>query len=228
MGEGTTPIDSPLAQAASAESLILASVTAHNHVRTSAGLFDVSHMLQHRFSGPSTEAFLMSLCPTSLNTLAPFSSSLSVLLNEDGGIVDDMMVTKQSSSEAYYVVTNAGRIKEDKELIREKLKQWNDSHPSEVVRWETLDGWGLLALQGPKAAEVLQGLLKDVDLTALKFGKSVFGQLGAGKVKCHIARGGYTGEDGFEVSQSLLGQPSRSRNRQFEHDHNGMHADACA
>ncbi|ORX40541.1 glycine cleavage system T protein [Kockovaella imperatae] len=175
-------------------------VAAHNHVRTAAGIFDVSHMLQHRFTGDSAEAFLMSLCPTSLDALPPFTSSLSVLLNEQGGIIDDMMVTKQSSSEAYYVVTNAGRIKEDKELIREKLRDWNESHQSEPVRWETLDGWGLLALQGPKSAEVLQALIKDVDLTSLKFGKSVFAPVGHDKVKCHIARGGYTGEDGFEIS----------------------------
>ena len=112
-----------------------------------------------------------------------------------------MMVTKQSCGDAYYVVTNAGRIKEDKAWIHEKLKEWNDKQKNgDKVNWETLDGWGLLALQGPKAGEVLQGLT-DTDLSALKFGKSIFAEVGKGegKVKCHIARGGYTGEDGFEV-----------------------------
>ena len=181
--------------------------TAHNHVRTQAGLFDVSHMLQHRFTGPTTESFLMSLCPSSLNTLAPFSSTLSVLLNDNGGIIDDTIITKQQDSSSFYVVTNAGRITEDKAHIQQKLGEWNKANVGSEVNWETLDGWGLLALQGPKSAEVLQEMT-DVDLSNIMFGQSTFAQVGKDKAQCHIARGGYTGEDGFEVGVVLQNRRS--------------------
>lgn len=178
---------------------MLKTVTAHNHVRTSAGLFDVSHMLQHRFTGPGSQAFLESLCPSSLASLPPFTGSLSVLLNDQGGIIDDTIITKQADEKSWYVVTNAGRATEDKALFSEKLAQWTKDHPDAEVTWETLDGWGLLALQGPKAAEVLASMTEG-DLSTLKFGQSRFMKLGKEGVECHVARGGYTGEDGFEVS----------------------------
>jgi aminomethyltransferase len=150
------------------------------------------------FTGPSAQDFLMSLTPSSLGSLAPFSSTLSVLLNENGGIIDDTIITKHSEDQ-FYVVTNAGRAKEDKAHLDSKLKEWNakPDNKGKEVKWETMDGWGLVALQGPKSAQVLQGLT-DVDLSAIKFGQSVYAEIEG--VKCHIARGGYTGEDGFEVS----------------------------
>jgi aminomethyltransferase len=184
-------------------------VVAHNHVRTSAGLFDVSHMLQHRFAGPSAQGFLMSLCPSSLNALAPFSSTLSVLLNEEGGIIDDTIITKQESDESFYVVTNAGRASEDKAFIGKKLEEWSARVEGEV-KWETLDRWGLLALQGPKAGEALQSLTSG-NLAGIRFGQSGFVEIGKEGVRCHVARGGYTGEDGFEVVSppSRTPQPAR-------------------
>ena len=187
--------------------LELTAATAHNHVRTAAGLFDVSHMLQHHFEGPGAQDFLLSLCPSSLDALAPFSSTLSVLLNEAGGIIDDTIITKQADDSKFYVVTNAGRIAEDKALFSTKVEEWNATHPDKQVKWSTLDGWGLVALQGPKAAEVLQ-TLTDTDLSKVKFGQSTYAKVGKDGVECHIARGGYTGEDGFEISippQSAVG-----------------------
>lgn len=174
-------------------------MSAHNHVRTSAGLFDVSHMVQHTFSGPSVQDFLESLVPSSLSNLAPYTSTLSVILNEEGGIIDDTVITKHSN-DSFYVVTNAGRAKEDKAHFEAKLAEWNAESgkgKGKEVKWEVMDGWGLVALQGPKAAEALQVLVKDVDLTGVKFGQSAFADVNG--VRCHIARGGYTGEDGFEV-----------------------------
>lgn len=174
--------------------------TAHKHVRSDAGLFDVSHMLQHNFTGPTAQEFLLTLCPSSLDSLKPFTSTLSVLLNEQGGIIDDTIITKHSDT-FFYVVTNAGRADEDKAHITQKLDEWNAAHQGQKVKWETLDGWGLLALQGPKAKDVLQRMT-DQDLSQVKFGSSVFADIKTTDgqvVKCHIARGGYTGEDGFEV-----------------------------
>jgi aminomethyltransferase len=128
-------------------------VTAHKHVRTETGLFDVSHMLQHIFTGPSSLPFLSSLCPSSLSSLAPYTSTLSVLLNEEGGIIDDMIVTRHgddgNGGERFYVVTNAGRAKEDVAWITKKLEEWNALQgKGKEVKWEKLEGYGLVALQG--------------------------------------------------------------------------------
>ncbi|WOO82300.1 putative aminomethyltransferase, mitochondrial [Vanrija pseudolonga] len=175
-------------------------VAAHKHVREKAGLFDVSHMLQHEFTGAGAQDFLISLTPTSLDKLANNTSSLSVLLNDEGGIIDDTVMTKQAEDGSkWYVVTNAGRSEEDVAHLNAKIDAWNAAHPDKPVNWKILEGYGLVALQGPKAAEVLQALT-GADLSALKFGGSLFAEIGKNKVRCHIARGGYTGEDGFEVS----------------------------
>jgi aminomethyltransferase len=158
-------------------------------------------MLQHKFSGPGAQDFLLSLTPSSLDKLPEMGSSLTVLLNESGGIIDDTIMTKHAADGSkWYVVTNAGRSVEDVEHITFKLEAWNKEHPDKQVQWETLKGHGLVALQGPKAAEVL-ARLTDADLSALKFGLSTFAKIGKDGVQCHIARGGYTGEDGFEVSK---------------------------
>ncbi|KAK0537448.1 Aminomethyltransferase, mitochondrial [Tilletia horrida] len=175
-------------------------VASHHHVRNECGLFDVGHMVQHFFSGPGAQAFLQKLTPSSLSSLAPFTSTLSVLLNAQGGILDDTVVTKHAD-DRFYVVTNAGRRTEDLAWFESQLAEWskNEAGSKGEVKHEVLDGWGLVALQGPKAADVLGKLLDgSVDLKALTFGKSAYGKLKG--VECHIARGGYTGEDGFEIS----------------------------
>ncbi|KAH9971042.1 hypothetical protein BGW80DRAFT_1325362 [Lactifluus volemus] len=173
-------------------------VASHQHVRQSAGLFDVGHMVQSNFRGATTTQFLEWLTPSSLSTLAPYSSTLSVLLNENGGIIDDTVITKHAS-DAFYVVTNAGRRAEDLAWFAARLAEWNASERAKdgKVEHEVLDGWGLLALQGPAAADHLQALTS-YDLRALTFGRSAFVPLEG--LNVHVARGGYTGEDGFEIS----------------------------
>lgn len=171
----------------------LHAVTSHNHVRNECGLFDVGHMVQHRFEGPGALTFLESLVPTSLSTLEPFSSSLSVLLNDQGGIIDDLILSKQDDSEHWYVVTNAGRRDEDLTHIADKLRAWTGGK----VEHQIMDGWGLVALQGPSAVKVL-AKHTDADLNNLTFGRSVKASVAG--AECHIARAGYTGEDGFEIS----------------------------
>ncbi|TFY77353.1 hypothetical protein EWM64_g6660 [Hericium alpestre] len=143
-------------------------------------------------------AFLEWLTPSSLSALEPYSSTLSVLLNERGGIIDDTIITKHAE-DAFYVVTNAGRRDRDLSWFKEKLDEWNTSDQSSAgkVEHEILDSWGLLALQGPEAAAYLQGLTS-FDLSELTFGKSAFVPIEG--INLHVARGGYTGEDGFEIS----------------------------
>ncbi|KAH7903994.1 hypothetical protein BJ138DRAFT_1131155 [Hygrophoropsis aurantiaca] len=174
-------------------------VASHNHVRTSAGLFDVGHMVQSNFRGATATAFLEWLTPSSLTTLSPYTSTLSVLLNEKGGIIDDTVITKHSDG-AYYVVTNAGRRERDLSWFGAKLAEWNSSERASAgkVEHEVLEGWGLVALQGPEAASYLQSLTS-YDLRGLTFGRSAFVPLEGG-FNLHVARGGYTGEDGFEIS----------------------------
>ena len=162
-----------------------------------------------RFRGPTSAAFLEWLTPSCLASLPPYSSTLSVLLNEKGGIIDDTVITKHSE-DAFYIVTNAGRRDRDLSWFVRKIEEWNnDSQKSETgkVELEVLEGWGLLALQGPEAAKYLQ-TLTPFDLRSLTFGRSAFVPLEG--FNLHIARGGYTGEDGFEVSSSF---PDRSVSR---------------
>ncbi|KAJ7694574.1 hypothetical protein B0H17DRAFT_1057241 [Mycena rosella] len=173
-------------------------VASHNHVRTRVGLFDVGHMVQSIFRGPTATAFLEWLTPSSLSSLQPYSSTLSVLLNERGGIIDDTIITKHAE-DAFYVVTNAGRRERDLSWFADRLAEWNagESGAKGPVEMELLEDWGLLALQGPEAASYLQALTS-FDLKTLTFGKSAF--LPIEGFNLHVARGGYTGEDGFEIS----------------------------
>ncbi|WFD33098.1 aminomethyltransferase [Malassezia sp. CBS 17886] len=180
-------------------------VASHKHVREHAGLFDVGHMVQHMFEGAGALAFLQWVTPASLAPLAPFSSTLSVLLSAEGGILDDLIITKHAD-DSFYVVTNAGCRDADLAWFEARLAEWNAAHPDAPVEHRVMDAQGLIALQGPSAAAVLAKLVPpDFDLNTLTFGKSAFVPLallpgGSDRVECHVARGGYTGEDGFEIS----------------------------
>ncbi|KZP00396.1 glycine cleavage system T protein [Calocera viscosa TUFC12733] len=173
-------------------------VTAHNHVRTAVGLFDVGHMVQSFIRGPTAPAFLEWITPSGFASLGHFSSQLSVILNDNGGIIDDTVICRHDDT-TYYVVTNAGRRLEDLAWFKEKIEQWNAELGGKdgKVEIEVLEDQGLVALQGPEAPKVLQKLTS-YDLTDLAFGKSTYADITG--VRCHIARGGYTGEDGFEIS----------------------------
>lgn len=176
-------------------------IDSHKHVRSSIGLFDVGHMVQHYFRGAGATAFLEWLTPSSLGALSDNSSTLSVLLLPSGGILDDTVITKHSPDQ-FYVVTNAGRRDEDLSWFSTKIKEWNNSH-SDKVEHEILENWGLVALQGPKSADYLQGFVDSdggsaYDLKKLTFGKCAWVSIAG--LKVHVARGGYTGEDGFEIS----------------------------
>ncbi|MBW0530037.1 hypothetical protein O181_069752 [Austropuccinia psidii MF-1] len=172
-------------------------IAEHLSVRKECGLFDVSHMVQTKISGKKSTEFLSILLPTSLSTMRPFTSSLSVIMNEKGGIIDDCMITKWSS-EDYYLVTNASRQDRDTSWIKSLLSSFSFK---DQVSIESLDGSALVALQGPKAAKILQNLIDDPSYQldrSLFFSQSVFTHLAGSQV--HIARTGYTGEDGFEIS----------------------------
>jgi aminomethyltransferase len=100
------------------------------------------------FRGKTATQFLEWLTPSSLSSLKPYSSTLTVLLNENGGIIDDTIVTKHST-DAFYVVTNAGCREKDLSWFKSKLEEWNaGTGKAGQVEHEILEDWGLVALQG--------------------------------------------------------------------------------
>ncbi|KAF2085199.1 glycine cleavage system T protein [Saccharata proteae CBS 121410] len=178
----------------------------HKWTREKASIFDVSHMVQHHFSGPGAAAFLETITPVNATGLQPHHSSLSVLLHPNtGGIVDDTIITKLADNEHFYVVTNAGCREKDAQYLTEQLANWHGKHEAEV-KWEVLKDRGLIALQGPLSAEVLSNALPEAskDLTTLFFGQSRYLSFtlptGQTVPDVLVSRGGYTGEDGFEIS----------------------------
>ncbi|KAG9528706.1 glycine cleavage system T protein, partial [Aureobasidium melanogenum] len=179
----------------------------HKWTREKASLFDVSHMVQYHFTGPGATAFLEKITPADLQALPPHQSTLSALLHpETGGIVDDTIITRLDENK-FYVVTNAGCREKDAAFFTTNLDAWNNANQPRVDKIE-LKNQGLVALQGPLSAEILQGVLApsadNVDLKSLYFGSSKYLTLrfASGETSKPVlaSRGGYTGEDGFEIS----------------------------
>ena len=164
-------------------------VAEHNWTRESAGLFDVSHMGQLYISGEGVEAALEAVLPIDLSTLKHGAPRYSLLLDEHGGVLDDLMVTRWS--EGFYLVVNGATKWDDIAHLREHLPdEVNISHMDETA---------LLALQGPKAFAALDRLVSgETPLGSLTFMKGAAFKLGG--VDAWISRSGYTGEDGYEIS----------------------------
>ncbi|MGE4303239.1 MAG: glycine cleavage system aminomethyltransferase GcvT [Novosphingobium sp.] len=161
----------------------------HLWTRESAGLFDVSHMGQIYLTGGDLEAAVEAALPIDLSTLKTGSVRYSLLLDENGGILDDLMVTRWETG--FYLVVNGATKWDDIGTLRELL-------PDEVTL-NHLDENALLALQGPKAFAALERHVEgETPLSALTFMKGARFKLGG--VDAWISRSGYTGEDGFEIS----------------------------
>ncbi|WP_114228175.1 MULTISPECIES: glycine cleavage system aminomethyltransferase GcvT [Sphingomonas] len=157
----------------------------HLWVRQSAGLFDVSHMGQLLITGDDVAAALETLLPGELAALGDGRLRYSLLLNDAGGIVDDLMATRQG--DGFYVVVNGATKHGDIAYLRDKLPG---------LKIDYLEERALLALQGPKAVEALEKLAPGV--SALVFMQA--GRFAIHGVDAWISRSGYTGEDGFEIS----------------------------
>jgi aminomethyltransferase len=166
-------------------------VKEHLHVRAAAGFFDVSHMGQARLEAPSFEAAaaaLEALTPADILGLKPGRIRYTQLLNESGGVIDDLMAARDAGGHGLTLVVNASRKEIDFAHIAGRLPAG--------VRLEPRPGLALLALQGPKAASVLSRLIPGVaSLGFMTGGVFRFGSYDAG-----VSRSGYTGEDGFEIS----------------------------
>jgi aminomethyltransferase len=161
--------------------------------REKAGLFDVSHMGQAMLTGAGAARLMERLTPADLIGLAPRRTRYALLLNDNGGVLDDLMVTRlPGGGERLLLVVNAARKAHDFAHIAASLPQL-DLH--------VLTDRALLALQGPRAAAVLDGVLPgvgDMPFMSWRFMSwSAFDHDGAG---IYVSRSGYTGEDGFELS----------------------------
>jgi aminomethyltransferase len=166
----------------------------HLHTRKAAGLFDVSHMGQALLEGSDHAAvagFLESLCPADILNLAPGRQRYTQLLNEAGGIVDDLMVTRPPGADgALRLVVNASRKEVDFALMRERL-------PANV-RLTPLPEVALIALQGPLAAATLARLAPQEAIETMAFMSAR--PAGIAGFDTFVSRSGYTGEDGYEIS----------------------------
>jgi aminomethyltransferase len=182
----------------------------HKQCRESAALFDVSHMGQLRLIGADAAAALETLVPVDVIDLAPGKQRYAFFTNEQGGILDDLMITRPPVDAAdqfgdLFVVVNAGCKDADIDHLQKHIGQRCEVRP--------LPDRALLALQGPQAAQALARLNPGVAALTFMTG-GLFTLAGA---KCFVTRSGYTGEDGFEISvpqdqaialaRELLAQP---------------------
>ena len=158
----------------------------HLHTRDAAGLFDVSHMGQVIIRGANAAEQLEKLMPLDLQQLAVNNMTYSTLINEQGGILDDLIITRWDE-QTFFVVVNAACKVQDIQHFRDHLTG------SEIIE---LEDQGLLALQGPLAVDVLAKLAPQVSDLHFMQGCSVK----IDNCHCFVTRSGYTGEDGFEIS----------------------------
>ncbi|MGY3571915.1 glycine cleavage system aminomethyltransferase GcvT [Vibrio paucivorans] len=158
----------------------------HLHTRDAAGLFDVSHMGQLRLHGEGAAAFLETLVPVDIIDLPSGNQRYAFFTNEQGGIMDDLMVA--NLGDHLFVVVNAACKDQDITHLQ--------AHLPEGVELEIIEDRALLALQGPKASQVfarLQPAVADMIFMDVK-------TLEVDGVECIVSRSGYTGEDGYEIS----------------------------
>ena len=165
----------------------------HQAVRTGAGMFDISHMGKFRFSGTGVLESLQRLVPSDLSRLQPGQAQYTVLLNEAGGIIDDLIFyyqgTEPDGVQQWVAIVNAATTQKDKDWMLAHLA-------AGVTLQDDSTEQALVAVQGPEAVAKLQTLVKE-DLSAIPAFGHVQGQV-LGQ-EAFLARTGYTGEDGFEV-----------------------------
>jgi aminomethyltransferase len=173
-------------------------IAEHLHCRTAASLFDVSHMGQASLRGAGAAAALERLVPGDIQGLKPGRQRYTLLMTEGGGILDDLMVARgpAAEGEVLRLVVNASRRAVDYAHLA--------AHLPVEVRLERHDDRALLALQGPLAAAVLARLAPAV--AALGF--MAVADLTLAGATCWVARAGYTGEDGFEISVPAAQAPA--------------------
>jgi aminomethyltransferase len=165
----------------------------HEAVRNAAGMFDVSHMGEVEAKGPEAAAFVQNLVTNDVSVLLDHQVLYAMMCYPDGGIVDDLLVYK-FNNEHFYLVINASNVDKDYQWMLDNKNGYQvelNNISSEISE---------VALQGPKAQEILQKLT-DTQLDDIKFFFCQREVLVAG-IKCLVSRTGYTGEDGLEIYTS--------------------------
>lgn len=162
-------------------------IAEHRHTRTAAGLFDISHMGQLRVSGPEAAAALETLMPVDVIGLAPGKQRYGLLLDDAGGILDDLMFFNEGG-DSFFVIVNGACKAADIAHMQARIGQRCTVQP--------LPDHALLALQGPQAAAVMTRLAPGSERHVFMTG----GAMAIGGIPAFATRSGYTGEDGFEIS----------------------------
>ncbi|MDB0603132.1 glycine cleavage system aminomethyltransferase GcvT [Tenacibaculum maritimum] len=161
----------------------------HETVRKSVGVFDVSHMGEFFLKGENALALIQKITSNDASKLIPGKAQYSCMPNDEGGIIDDLIIYMIAENE-YMLVVNASNIEKDWNWI----SKYNDLNVTMENRSEE---WSLLAIQGPKAAEAMQSLTS-VDLSAIKFYTFEITDF-AGLPNVIVSATGYTGSGGFEI-----------------------------
>jgi len=182
-------------------------IAEHRHTRTAAGLFDVSHMGQLRLVGPNAAAAFESLIPVDVIDLPVGKQRYGLLLNDAGGIIDDLMFVNRGTD--IFVIVNGACKVGDIAHIQAKIGM-----RCQVIQ---MPERALLALQGPQAVKALSRLAPGVEKLVFMTGGNFKIQAGSQAIDVFLTRSGYTGEDGFEISvhesqtmalaNALLAQP---------------------
>jgi len=159
----------------------------HKAVRISAGIFDIGHMGAVKVSGHNALQYLQKVLSNDVSKLEVGSSQYSIILNESGGVIDDIFIYRLSDH--YMLILNASNTKKDIEWLKNNLS--DDVEIKDLKREMTL-----LALQGPKSQQILQKIC-DADLNTLGHHKIISSRIS--RLPSLISRTGYTGEDGFEI-----------------------------
>ncbi|MDQ4075725.1 MAG: glycine cleavage system aminomethyltransferase GcvT, partial [Chloroflexota bacterium] len=162
----------------------------HKAVRTAVGVFDVSHMGEFEVRGPQLVEFLNYLCANDATKLAVGQAQYTMLLNERGGTIDDLIVYRLDEERALMVV-NAANIEKDWKHVSATARRFDG-----VMVENKSDDYGLLAIQGPKAEPLVDELV-DFDVREMGYYTVREGRIDGFDVI--VARTGYTGEDGFEI-----------------------------
>ncbi len=183
----------------------------HKHTRTAAGLFDVSHMGQLRLVGPDAAAAFESLMPVDVIDLPVGKQRYGLLLNDEGGIIDDLMFVNRdyaNGGDIFVIVNGACKVNDIAHI------QAQIGTRCQVIPMPEM---ALLALQGPQAVTAMQRLCPGIEKLVFMTGGQFDVACGSESVPCFITRSGYTGEDGFEISvlatqaetlaKTLLAQP---------------------
>jgi aminomethyltransferase len=162
----------------------------HTAVRSSAGLFDLSHMGEIAVTGPGAGAALDYAVCGWPSALAPGRARYTMLCAEDGGVLDDLVIYRQEP-ERFLVVANAANTA----VVLDELQKRSAVSSNAEVRDETAST-GLIAIQGPNGAGILS-TVTDLDLAGMRYYAGAYGTVAGCRV--WVARTGYTGEDGFEI-----------------------------